>query len=70
MRECFRNTGGRAFFALLCATLAGLFAAPFLIEGKGPLLGFVPLPFAVGLVLVGVWLPAYLIYFKRYWPFR
>ena len=70
MRESMRHGPGRVFLALLIATVAVVFAAPLVFRDAEPLFGFVPLPFAAGLIIIVVLLPSYLVYFKRYWPFR
>jgi len=70
MRECLSHRSGRIFLAIVGVTLAGVMAAPLIFRDAGPLFGVVPVPFAAGFAVVIVLLPAYLVYFKRYWPFR
>ena len=70
MRETLRHGPGRVFLAVLIATVAVVFAAPLVFGRAEPLLGVVHVPFATGFIIIAVMLPAYLVYFKRYWPFR
>jgi hypothetical protein len=70
MRECFRHKSGKIFLSILAISILGMLIAPFFFAYQGMVLGIIPLPFFVGLVMIIIWFFAYLIYFKKYWPFR
>jgi len=70
LREIFSHRAGRIFLLVLCLAVVGLLAVTSLLSQGVIILGWMPLPFAAGIVFLFVWLCAYLIYFSKYWPFR
>jgi hypothetical protein len=70
MREIARHGIGRVFLAVLALSVIAMLAAPALFGQPRLYCGWMPLPFAIGVVFLLVWLVAYLVYFFGYWPFR
>lgn len=70
MREIFRHTPGRIFLIVLLLSLIGILLVPRYFFEPRIFFGWLSFPYLVGLILVLIWLVAYIIYFFKYWPFR
>jgi hypothetical protein len=70
MREVLAHTPGRIFAAVLLLSTAGLVAGAWFLDRGILVLGWMPLPFALGLAFVAVWLAACSAYLFKYWPYR
>ncbi|NVL89496.1 MAG: hypothetical protein HWN69_00680 [Desulfobacterales bacterium] len=70
MREIFGHWPGRIFLFVLFLSVVGLFAVTPLFSRPVIIMGWITLPFAVGIIFLLVWLCAYLVYYFKYWPFR
>jgi hypothetical protein len=70
LREVFSHRAGRIFLLVLFLAVVALLAVTPLFSRPVVIVGWIPLPFAAGIIFLLVWLCAYLIYFLKYWPFR
>lgn len=70
MREILRHTPGKIFVGVLFLSVVGMLFVTRYFTQKILVGGWITLPLFAGLVMVAVWLIAYLIYFFKYWPYR
>ena len=70
MREILRPTPGRIFIGVLFLSVVGMLFVTRYFTEKILVFGWMTLPLFAGLVMVVVWLIAYMIYFFKYWPYR
>jgi hypothetical protein len=70
MREILRHTPGRIFLIILLLSIIGILWVPRYFFETRIFFGWLSAPYLAGLILVLIWLIAYIIYFFKYWPFR
>ena len=70
MREICKHNPGRIFLLVLLLSLIGMLWVPRYFFEPRIYFGWLSTPYLAGLILILIWLIAYLIYFFRYWPYR
>ncbi len=70
MREIIRHTPGKIFLSVLLLSVIVMLYIPKFFFQERLFFGWMTLPFLSGVLLLLVWLVAYLIYFFNYWPYR
>ncbi|MHC5040734.1 MAG: hypothetical protein ACYTHM_25765 [Planctomycetota bacterium] len=70
MREVLSHRAGKIFFGFLALCVVGFLAAAWTFDRGIVVLGWMPLPFALGIGFVAVALCAVVLYLFRYWPYR
>ncbi len=70
MREILSHRPGRVFAAVLLLSTAGLVSGVWFLDRGVVVLGWLPLPFALGIAFTAVWLAACAVYLFRFWPYR
>ena len=70
MREILKHTPGRIFIGILFVSIVGMMFVTRYFSSGILVFGWITLPLAAGIVLMIVWLAAYLVYFFKYWPYR
>lgn len=70
MREIFGHKPGKVFIIILFASIIIMLYIPCYFFEPTLYFGFITAPFLSGIILLAVWLVAYLIYFFLFWPYR
>lgn len=70
MREVFQHWPGRLLLAFLALCTTALLGAAWTFERGIVVLGWMPLPFALGIAFTALALVASGVYLFRYWPYR
>lgn len=70
MREIIGHKAGKVFLLILAVSIVVTLYVPRFFFKEILFFGFITLPFLTGVILLLIWLVAYLIYFFFLWPFR
>lgn len=70
MREIIGHKAGRVFLIILFISLIVMLYIPHVFFDEFLFMGFITSPFLAGIVLLLIWLIAYLLYFFLFWPYR
>jgi len=70
MREVLAHGPGKVFVAFLALGMIGLIAASWTFHKGIVVLGWLPLPFALGILFTALALTAVGVYMFRFWPYR
>jgi hypothetical protein len=70
MREVLSHRAGKIFMAFLALCGVGFLSAAWSFHKGIVVLGWMPLPFALGIAFVALALVAVVTYMFKFWPYR
>ncbi len=71
MREMIKHTPGKLFLAILAlSVLVIVLVLPFVVGGTTVFFGWMSFPLFSGILLMLIWIVAFVVYLGKFWPYR